>query len=213
MTESVASRPPLLLTLPILERMRRVEGWLFDEEADLLLAAVVRAVAEIPQPATVVEVGSYCGRSTVVLGSALQALAPTVRLHAIDPHEGEIGAPDSGVSRTEPTLAKFTHTIAEAGLTDVVELVQQRSYETDWKRPIAFLLVDGLHDYANVSRDFHHFEPWLVPGAYVAFHDYSDYWPNVKAFVNELLSGRRYERIALAASMILVRQRADDALR
>jgi predicted O-methyltransferase YrrM len=207
MTVTPAAERPLLLTLPVLERMRRVEGWLFDEEGDLLLAGVSRAVREFPEPAAVVEVGSYCGRSTVVLGSAVRAVAPEVRVYAIDPHEGEVGAADRGLARTPPTLQRFERTIADAGLTDVVELIQQRSHETKWDRPISFLLVDGLHDYGNVSRDFRHFEPWLVEGAYVAFHDYADYWPGVKAFVNELLGGGHYERVALAASLILVRRR------
>ncbi|HEX2643892.1 MAG TPA: hypothetical protein VHU81_12940, partial [Thermoanaerobaculia bacterium] len=74
---------PLLLTVPILEKMRKVEGWLDDEEGDLLLAACARSLAELPAPHAVVEVGSYCGRSTVVLGSVVQALRPEARVHAI----------------------------------------------------------------------------------------------------------------------------------
>jgi predicted O-methyltransferase YrrM len=207
MDAAVAVERPLLLTLPVLERMRRVEGWLSDAEGDLLLAGVARALAEIEEPAAVVEIGSYCGRSTVVLGSVVQALAPSRRVYAIDPHDGEVGALDARLVRTPPTLARFKRTIADAGLTDVVELIQQRSYETAWERPIAFLLVDGLHDYANVSRDLLHFEPWLVDGAYVAFHDYADYYPGVKALVHELLATGRYQRVELAASMILLRRR------
>jgi predicted O-methyltransferase YrrM len=207
MNDVALAERPLLLTLPVLERMRRIEGWLSDAEGDLLLAAVAQAVVEISSPAAVVEVGSYCGRSTLVLGSVVRAIAPHLRVYAIDPHEGEVGAADRGLARTAPTLQRFERTIAEAGLAEVVEAVRQRSYETAWDKPISFLLVDGLHDYGNVSRDFRHFEPWLLDGAYVAFHDYADYWPGVKAFVNELLGGGCYERVALAASLVVVRRR------
>jgi Methyltransferase domain len=205
------SERPFLLVMPILERMRRVEGWLTDAEGDLLVAGVARALASTADTAVVVEVGSYCGRSTVVLGSVVQALAPSRRVYAIDPHEGEVGAADIRVTRTAPTLARFNRTIAESGLNDVVESIQQRPYERAWDREIAFLLVDGLHDYANVSRDLLHFEAWLVDGGYVAFHDYADYYPGVKAVVSELLATRRYERVELAESLILIRRRAEPA--
>ena len=68
-----ASTPRLLLTLPILDRMRAIEGWLEDAEADLLIAAVTQAVAA-SKSASIVEIGSFCGRSTVVIGSALNAI-------------------------------------------------------------------------------------------------------------------------------------------
>ena len=67
--------------------------------------------------------------------------------------------------------------IAESGLTEFVQPVIQRSYEVAWEQPIAFLLIDGLHDYLNVSRDFRHFEPWVMDGGLVAFHDYGNDFP------------------------------------
>jgi hypothetical protein len=201
---------PLLLTVPILERMRKVEGWLSDEEADLLLAACSRALSD-PGPGTVVEVGSYCGRSTVVLGSVVQALRPPgetgFRVHAIDPHLGQVGAVGQGIQNGRPTLERLQANLAAAGLTETVEVIRQCSYEVEWSRPIAFLLIDGLHDYFNVSRDFDHFEKWVVPGGYVAFHDYADYYPGVRAFVDELLAAGRYERVHLAHSLMVVCKR------
>jgi Methyltransferase domain len=193
----------LLLTLPIIERMRGVEGWLTDREADLLIAGAARALAALPAPHVVLEVGSYCGRSTTVLGSVVKALSPEGRVYAVDPHEGEVGSLDQRVVRTAPTLARFRDTMARADLSDVVVSVCQRSYEVEWERPVTFLLIDGLHDYASVSRDFGHFEPWLSDGAHVAFHDYADYYPGVRMFVDELLDARRYERIHLADSLML----------
>jgi hypothetical protein len=193
----------MFLTLPIIDRMRAVEGWLTDREADLLIAGAARALAALPPPHAVVEVGSYCGRSTTVLGSVVKAFSPEGHVYAVDPHEGEVGALDQRVIRTPPTLARFRDNMARAELSEVVVTMRQRSYEVAWERPVTFLLVDGLHDYASVSRDFGHFEPWLADGAHVAFHDYADYYPGVRAFVDELLAGRRYERIHLADSLML----------
>jgi len=201
------AKRPLLLTMPILQKMRTIEGWLEDDEADVLIAATMQALAELPGPHAVVEVGSYCGRSTVVFGSVLKAAGLDARVHAVDPHDGIVGALDQGLRAGPSTLERFERNITDAGLRDVVVTVQQRPYDVRWEQPISLLFIDGLHDYANVARDFFNFEASVVPGGSVAFHDCADYYPGVKAFVNELLRTRRYEEVAHVGSLKLLRKR------
>jgi len=209
-TKDVAASKPcrqLLLTLPILAAMRSIEGWLEDAEADVLIAAVRHAIENHPEAPAVVEIGSHCGKSTVVLGSAAAAADPSgsVRIHAIDPHDGVLGSLDRAV-RTPPSLEKFRRNIFLAGLSDRVESIVKRPFEVEWSRPICLLLIDGLHDYASVARDFHHFETSVTPGGLVAFHDYAPYWPGVKTFVDELLAGGCYEKVSSAGSMMVVQK-------
>lgn len=198
--------PGILTTLPILERIRKIPGWLEDEEADLLLAASARALADLPEPHSVVEVGSYCGRSTVVLGSAVKALRPSGRVVAIDPHLGQVGALDQGLQTGTPTYDKLRANLAGNGLSDHVEIVRKCSFEVEWSGPIGFLLIDGLHDYMNVARDFLHFESSVATGGYVAFHDYAEYYPGVRAFVDELLASGSYQKVHQAKSLVVVRK-------
>ena len=200
--------PGLAPTLPILEAMRRVEGWLEDDEGDLLVAATVRALTEGPGPHAVVEVGSFRGRSTVVLGRVVREVDPASRVFAIDPHDGQVGAQGGGVVATAPTWEAFRRNVADAGVAGVIEPIRARSFEVAWRRPIHLFLVDGLHDYANVARDFAHFDPWVVPGGYAAFHDYADYYPGVRSAVDEILASGRYVEIGRARSMIVLRKRA-----
>jgi hypothetical protein len=202
--------PPFLLTRPILARMRAVEGWLDEDEADLLLGATVRALADVPGASAVVEVGSYCGRATVVLGGVVRALRPAARVWAIDPHDGKVGAAGQYVA-VGPTLEKLRANVAAAGLGDVVEIVRAAAPQVPWREPIALLLVDGLHDYASVAGDFRHFEPWLAEGGYVAFHDYAGYFPGVVAFVNELLAGGGYRKAQLAGTLMVLRRKGGTA--
>ena len=197
--------PSLLLTLPILARMRQIEGWLEDDEADLLIGATAQALRELPEAGAVVEVGSYCGRGTVVLGSVLKAIRPTARVWALDPHDGKIGAADSYVA-VGPTREKLQATIAAAHLIEVVEIVQAAAPQVPWHETICLLLIDGLHDYANVARDFLHFEPWVADRGYVAFHDYGAYFPGVTAFVDELLAVGSYRKVQRAGTMIVLRK-------
>ncbi len=210
MTTTDRQTAPLLLTVPILTRMKQVEGWLEEDEADLLIAATTGALTGQPDKGAVVEIGSYCGRSTVVLGSVVKTLHPTGQVYAIDPHDGKVGALDQGLSVGRPTLEKFTRNIAAAGLNEIVQPIQQYSYEVVWDQPISLLLIDGLHDYANVARDFHHFERWVLPGGYIAFHDYASYYPGVQSFVNEVLATGHYRQVALVRSMIVVEKLAGD---
>ena len=186
--------------------MRQTEGWLADAEGELLLAAVLHVAAGSTQPRTVVEVGSYCGRSTVVLASVLQAVSPASRVWAIDPHDGQVGATDQGLQHYGPTFDRFVANLAAAGVSDTVEPVLKHSYDVHWHEPIDLLFVDGLHDYGNVSRDFRHFEPWIADGAIVLFHDYASYFPGVVAFVDELLAAGGYRRVDAAESLVALQK-------
>jgi len=171
----------------LFQRMERVEGWFSLDEAELLAEALARSMAELAE-GELVEVGSYCGRSTLVLGSVAQALrGEAARLKAIDPHLGEVTF-EGASHRATPTLDRFNETIRGGGLADTVELVRARSTEVAADFPIAFIFIDGLHDYASVMGDFRHFEPQLLPGATVAFHDYGGAHVDVKRCVDELVA-------------------------
>jgi hypothetical protein len=196
--------PPLLLTQPILAKMRAIEGWLEDDEADLLMAGAARALAEQPESGAIVEVGSYCGKATVVLASVLQALRPAAKVHAIDAHDGRLGAADKIVQMT-PSLSKLQGNLDAAGVSQYVHILQSRTQELSWSGAITFLLIDGLHDYASVSGDFRHFENALMPGSYAAFHDYAAYFPGVMRFVGELVDSSQYSCVQRVGSMVLLR--------
>ncbi len=197
-----------MLTIPILERIHPIEGWLTDAEADVLVAAAAHVCATFPPDHAIVEVGSYQGRSTVALASVAAMLAPLVRVHAIDPHEGEVGAADIGVQQTPATLVKFRENLQQGGVCEQVTVYRRCSYEVDWHGPISLLLIDGLHDYENCARDFRHFEPHLADGGLVAFHDYGA-WSGVTSFVDSLQATAGYFQLVQGGSMILLRRYED----
>ena len=68
------------------------------------------------------------------------------------------------------------------------------------------MFIDGLHDYANVAMDFHHFERWIAPGGFVAFHDYATYYPGVVTFVDELVNSSSYRLLVVQKSLALVQK-------
>lgn len=204
--ELYSKTPGLVRALPILQRMKRIEGWFEEEEGDLLIAATKEAIASLPVGSAIVEVGSFCGRSTVVLGSVVQALGASSRVFAIDPHDGKVGAADQGLQLCPPTREIFSRNMLLNGLARIVEAIPKRSTEVVWDKPIGLLLIDGLHDYNNVSLDFQHFDKWVLCGGYVVFHDYADYYPGVQKFVRELIAAGRYQKVDAAQSLIVLRK-------
>ena len=186
--------------------IQHIEGWLSAAEATLLGHTVLTALQQLPAPHHLVEIGAYHGKATVLIGKLLKKYFPKARLSAVDPHDGLLGDRKQGLQQFPPSLSHFTKNIADAGVKSLIKPVTGIATSIYWKQTLCFLLVDGLHDYESVSSDFRHFEPWLVPGAYIAFHDYAAYFPGVQAFVNELLVRGGYHIIQLAESMMVIRK-------
>ena len=197
---------PMLLISSLINRVKKIEGWLSEQETDLLIATTIKTCVEFGPQQNIVEIGSYHGKSTVAMGNVVKALFPKARVFAVDPHNGVVGATDQGLQKLPPSLEKFMHNIETENLTDYVETIRDFSFNVRWDKPIHMLFIDGLHDYPNVAKDFSHFSEWLATGAYIAFHDYADYYPGVMALVNELLSTDRYARVELAGSLIVLRK-------
>ena len=162
---------------PYLNRARGIPGWLGMAES----IAVARAVLALPPDPTVVEVGSFLGRSTVVIGGALAVRGDGV-VHCIDPFDG-LGE-DYSASVYEEIRAtsdrslrrRFDDNIGRAGLTDLVR-VHAGTVETvgpDWTEPFDLLFLDGDQSVAGAHRAFALLSPFLRPGGVLALHNSKD---------------------------------------
>jgi hypothetical protein len=206
------AEPPtdtMLRAIPILERMRQVEGWLSDGEADALITLAGDAI-RARRGARIVEVGSYHGRGTVVLASVAKVLDQTARVFAVDPHDGRIGSRDA-IVRVEPSAAAFEETLARFGVSDFVVRIQASSSDVEWDAPVDLLVVDGLHDYQSVAADFQRFGPCVRTGARIAFHDCAGYFPDVRRFVNDLWRGGEYDFIGIFDTLAVLERREPQA--
>lgn len=187
-------------------KIKEIEGWLSEKEADLLIATTLKACIDFQNTNCIVEIGSYHGKSTVLLGSVLKQFFPSRKVYAIDPHAGELGVEDKGLLVYPPSFEAFKKNIKEAGVADFVHIIKDYSYNIRWQQPISLLFIDGLHDYKNVARDFRHFEKWIIEGGYIVFHDYADYYPGVQKFVNELLETENFVEIQRADSLFVMQK-------
>jgi hypothetical protein len=197
----------MFLLLPLFNRLNNIQGWLDYEEADLLICTALKACIELKAPHNIVEVGSYHGKSTVLLGTVVRSFFSKSKVYAIDPHEGVVGACGHDLQNLPPSLEMFNKNIADAGLNEVVELIKKCSFNVAWNKPISFLFIDGLHDYNNVSRDFSHFAGYVSKGGYIAFHDYISYYPGIITFVDEILKTNNYIKICNIKSLIVLQKK------
>jgi predicted O-methyltransferase YrrM len=146
-----------------------------------------------PAKGAIVEIGSFKGKSTVVLATmaAKYGLGPVV---AIDPHQG-LSYLGPGAPQQSPTFDEFLGNVRSAGLEANVEV--QRAYSRDvaktWSRPIRLLWIDGDHSYKGCKEDFDLFSPCLADGAVVAFHDALNAVEGpIRVFTEEVLPSDRF---------------------
>lgn len=166
---AVSHQPPDLL--PAIDeawaRVRAAPGFLTEREGRFL--ALVAAGA--PAQGTILEIGSYKGKSTVGLASIAQryGLGPVV---AVDPHSAP-AVTDYGHGTAQSSWDDFRATLRAAGVENSVEAhrAYSRDLAKDWNRPIRLLWIDGDHTYQGAREDIDLFGKHLVPNGIVAFHD------------------------------------------
>jgi predicted O-methyltransferase YrrM len=172
-------------------------------------ASTARSFCGGRRACSIVEVGSYCGKSTVVFGLALkQSSQDESRVFAIDPHDGRVSTLDGNIAATGPTFDKFRKNIRATGVASFVEPILGRSTEVGWDREIDLLFVDGLHTYDCVSADFRHFARWTRPAGRVVFHDCAPHFPGVQRLVSEIVRGGEYQLFARAKSLAVLKKAA-----
>jgi MMP 1-O-methyltransferase len=178
-------------------RSRRIPGWTRGAEA----AALARASYSCPEGATVVEIGSFLGRSTVLLAGA-RKLKGSGRVHCVDSFDASGDAFSVPVYRTllsdlPLTLRQaFDDNLRNAGLTDWVEVHEGRDEDVakNWTTAIDLLFMDADHSYEAVRQTYDRWSPFLKPGGVIAIHNSCldrSYAPNhdgsmrlVKEFIN-----------------------------
>lgn len=151
-----------------------------ENEGDALHDAAMLA-ADAVAGSPFVEVGSYCGRSTVWLGGAARATGRT--LFAVDHHfgseENQPGWEWHDESLVDPrtgrmdTLPFFRSTIIDAGLSSSVVTVvgDSPTIARNWTTPLAFLFIDGGHGVEPASLDYGLWTPHVAPNGILAVHD------------------------------------------
>ncbi|KUG22178.1 putative secreted protein [hydrocarbon metagenome] len=159
------------------EKIEKVKGFLDEREANCLYQLALQAGKNGP----CLEIGSYCGKSSVYLGTACKKNCTV--LFSIDHHSGsEEQQPgeeyfDSDLFDKETgkidTLKFFRKTIADFDLENTVIPIIGRSETIGrvWETPLSLIFIDGSHAYESVLSDYNIWAKNLISGGYLLFHD------------------------------------------
>ncbi len=127
------------------------------------------------------EIGSYCGKSTVYIGCACRQHNSI--LFSIDHHRGsEEQQPGEGYFDPElfdietsqvDTFRTFRKTLEAAGLVDtVVPMVCKSDVAARaWATPLSLVFIDGGHSYEAAYTDYNAWSGHIIPGGYLLIHD------------------------------------------
>ncbi|MEM9746441.1 MAG: class I SAM-dependent methyltransferase, partial [Actinomycetota bacterium] len=135
----------------IVRRVDGIDGWMTPGQG----VALAQAAAACPPAGTIVEIGSFRGRSTIVLASAAD---PSVSVIAIDPHAGNDRGPqeiDGFEAEADGDHAVFLGNLAAAGVAERVRHLRMYSGDalTEVDGTIDVLYVDGAHRYRPALSD------------------------------------------------------------
>jgi predicted O-methyltransferase YrrM len=190
----------------VLASVAHVEGWMTPAQARWLWD---RAQA-LRSPATIVEIGSYRGRSAIILANAA---APGVEVVAIDPHGGndrgpqQIKAvPEEGQRDHETFLAN----LAAAGVDDQVRHVRAPSQDAldDVDGAVDLLYIDGAHRYGPARDDIRRWGDRVAEGGTMLIHDSFSSVGVTLAIITSLFFSRRFRYLGRTTSMTAYRREA-----
>jgi predicted O-methyltransferase YrrM len=197
--ETAAPSVPPATLAGTLEAVRHVDGWMTDAQGQRLWD---RAVALRP-PARIVEIGSYRGRSAIVLA---RAAAEGVEVVAIDPHAGNdrgpqqiTGPADEGQRDHEAFLAN----LRAAGVEGRVHHVRLPSSEAtgEVEAPVDLLYIDGAHRYGPALDDVRRWGAMVRPGGTLLIHDSFSSIGVTLALLTALFAGGRFRYLGRSGSM------------
>lgn len=165
-------------------KMSAAPGFLTEREGRFLCLTAACA----PAVGTILEIGSFQGKSTVGL-AAIAARYDLGKVVSVDPHTAP-AVTDPDLKHGASSYDDFLRALQRAGAGQQVEAHRTTSRELskDWNRPIRLLWIDGDHTYAGSKEDFDLFRPHLAEGAVVALHDVLNAFEGpVRVFVEDLL--------------------------
>jgi predicted O-methyltransferase YrrM len=189
-----------------------VQGWMTRGQAE----ALYDAAAACPPGGTIVEIGSFHGRSTIVLALA----APDgARVVAIDPHAGNDRGPreiEGFEAEADDDHAAFTMNLLDAGVGDRVTHLRMFSDdalaeidEIVADGTIDVLYVDGAHRYAPARADIEQWGAKVGDGGTMLIHDSFSSVGVTLAVVRVLAFGDRFRYVRRSRSLAVYERSAD----
>lgn len=200
---SVRARPAAGEGAPTFEgtfdAVRDVQGWMTKDQARRLWTRA----RELAPGSRIVEIGSFRGRSMIVLATAAP---PETEVVAIDPHGGNDRGPqeiEGWEAEAEQDYHVFHKNLADAGVDHRVRHLREWSdraldlVEGD----VDLLYIDGAHRWRPARDDIRHWGDRVAPGGVMLIHDSFSSIGVTGALVTELFFSDRWRYEGRSTSM------------
>lgn len=154
-----------------------VKGFLDHEEG----ARLYHLAREASQYGPCLEIGSYCGKSALYLGTGCRAGGGI--LFSIDHHRGS-EEQQPGEAYFDPELLDektgridtfpfFRRTLEMFNLLETVVPIVSTSKTVArlWRTPLSLVFIDGSHTFESAWEDYELWSPFIITGGYLLIHD------------------------------------------
>jgi predicted O-methyltransferase YrrM len=189
--------------------LREVQGWMTKYQARRLWD---RASALAPG-ARIVEIGSYHGRSAIVLATAA---TDGVEVIAIDPHGGNDRGPQEFEGEADDGQRDhetFVDNLKRAGVIERIRHIRKASQDATGDVPgqVEVLYIDGAHRYHPAKADIERWGAKVAPGGTLLIHDTFSSVGVTLAIAATLLTGDSFRYIGRSGTMAEYRREDLDA--
>tara|TARA_B100001758_G_C18411626_1_gene616167 strand:- start:1554 stop:2204 length:651 start_codon:yes stop_codon:yes gene_type:complete len=204
----------LKMKLPI--DINQIKGFIHPEEGESLYELALEHCKNEP----CLEIGSYCGKSSVYLGTALKINNQI--LYSIDHHKGS-EEQQPGEEYFDPDLLNksgdgidtypfFLDTINKSGLENTIKPIVGTSIETakSWTKKLSLVFIDGGHSEESAQNDYKHWKNFIIQGGLLLIHDV---FPNPKDggrppynIYQKALKSKEFEEICFIQSLAVLKK-------
>jgi predicted O-methyltransferase YrrM len=155
-----------------IEINKTIEGWMTDDE----LVYLRELAQNVPANGTIVEIGTYAGKSTL----SLATFCPDgVHVYCFDMWLSVVYKPK------HPVFYQFIEMIDKLQLNNVIVL-NDMSPPSKWTTPVDLVFIDAIHEYKDVVEDIKFWEKHLNSEGVMCGHDYaSDHEEVMRAVKDE----------------------------
>jgi predicted O-methyltransferase YrrM len=185
-----------------------VQGWMTRAQAQRLWDAAKR----LPRGGRIVEIGSYHGRSAIVLSSAA---VPGTPVFAIDPHGGNDRGPQQIEGEFEDGQRDheiFMANLRAAGVVDRVTHIRKPSQDATGDIPglLDVVYIDGAHRYAPAKADIGRWGAKVASGGTLLIHDSFSSIGVTLALLASLVFGKDFRYVGRSGTMTEYRRETLD---
>jgi hypothetical protein len=157
--------------LKAIDQFRDLDGWLTENEA----LGLYSVASKLPGNSTVVEIGSWQGKNTYCISKGLRS----GKIYAIESFNADGGFDVESeklyLQKRGDTdlLENFKKNMQQLRVLKKIIIKKGYSYQfhEDFNK-LNFLFIDGDHSIEGCKPDFDLYSSKIVPGGYIAFHDY-----------------------------------------